>query len=266
MSMHLAGWFQSVDPAGSPVALDAMLDERLFTEGKNIRVNELTMIMGGGAVLTNAADIRSAAYIYTPTLNIMGNSYIVPVQSGTTAATVDVDHVRWADYSDSPVEVAYDELMRAYVSADPAAAGSQAVFILMTDGNIGAVPSGTHINWSGNFDAPATTGQWAQVQPTWASELPPGDYAIIGMQVLAPTTLAARLNTRQGKQWRPGVLAQASEATLPADFQKAGMNGVWGTFPYTQLPTLEICATTAAAGYVHLDIVRMSERTNPRAY
>ena len=45
MSMHLAAWAQSLDPAGAWTALDACTDDRLFTEGKNIRVPPLNRIL-----------------------------------------------------------------------------------------------------------------------------------------------------------------------------------------------------------------------------
>lgn len=263
MAMHLAGWYQNVDPAGSPVQLDALEDPQIFTEGKNIRINELLMIAGAGACITTADTVPGEAYLYSPTLNIMGDSFVFPINSHATAGVPSDAHVRWADYMDAPVMVAYDELLRGYANGNPAAAGPQGIFVMFSDGNTMAIPNGTHITWKGTFSAPAATGVWSAVRPTWESELPPGDYAVVGMQVVALTTMAGRINTRQGRQWRPGVLAQQNAGTLPADFQKSGKYGVWAMFPYTQLPTLEILANTAAAGTIYLDIVRINDRSNP---
>lgn len=261
MAMHLAGWYQSVDPAGVGVSLDAMLDERIFTTGKNIRVPRLNQIVGAGAFLTSAASTLANAYIYSPTLNLLGNSWLNPVNTGSTTPYITKDVLHWVDMFDFPLSLGYDELVRAYATSNPAAAGIQAVFALFSDGTYMNIPAGDSITWEGTFPAPTSTGTWAQVEPVWKSELPPGEYAIIGMKAVASTTLAVRVNTRQGEQWRPGVLATLNNNIEVAPYQRRGKHGVWAVFPYTQLPTLEVCAGTAAAGSVYLDIVRMSSRT-----
>ena len=264
MAMHLGGWLESIDPAGTPTPITAMLDERLFTTGDNIRIKDLTEVLGMGVVITSAADTLSEAYLYSPTLDILGQSYITPVNA-STAPNVNGSIIRWADYMANPIMLKYDELSRCYINALPGSAQVQAAFVLFSDGRRMEVPSGRHITWRGTFTAPPANLVWSAVNVTWQNELVPGDYAIVGLKVVAPTTLAARLNTRQSPQWYPGVLVSSSYDTIDPMYARPGMAGVWQTFPFTQPPSLEICAVTGAAGQVYMDIVQVNEQPRVRS-
>ena len=151
--------------------------------------------------------------MYTPTLDVLGQSYITPVNAATAAA-VDATIVRWADFSMNPIQLAYDELCRMYINALPGSAQVQAAFILFTDGNQPAIPQGRHIQWRGTYVAPSTAGAWSAVNVTWQKELIPGDYAVVGMRVVGATTLAARINSRSNPQWFPGVLVSSGYDTV----------------------------------------------------
>ena len=140
----------------------------------------------------------------------------------------------------------------------------QAAFILFTDGNQPAIPQGRHIQWRGTYVAPSTAGAWSAVNVTWQKELIPGDYAVVGMRVVGATTLAARINSRSNPQWFPGVLVSSGYDTVFPQYSLPGYSGVWQTFPFTQPPTLEICATTPAPGTVYLDIVQINDQSRAR--
>ena len=257
MSMHMSGWYESLDPSGADTPLEAMMDERMFTQGDNIRTDELLEIMGLGVCIGTAASTAANSYLYTPTIDTLGRNYLSPLNV-STAAAVNANQVRFASYERRPLRVADDELMRLYINALPGAAAVQAGFIIFTDGRMMQIPSGRHITWRGTFVAPAASGVWSPVNVTWQTELLPGEYGVIGMQVVAPTTLAARLNTRRTPLWFPGVMVQPAFDTLPAMYQMPGKMGVWTNFHFTQPPTLEVCAVTPAAGAVYLDIVQLT--------
>ena len=258
MSMHMSGWYEAIDPASADTPIAAMFDERMFTQGDNIRTDELLEIMGLGVVLSSAADTTALAYLYTPTLDTLGRVYLTPVNADAAPA-VNANQVRWVDYSMKRLRVAEDELMRLNVNTAPGSALVHAGFVQFTDGMRREIPSGRHITWRGTFIAPSQAGVWSPVNVTWATELLPGEYGVIGLQVVAGTTLAARLNSRRSPMWFPGVMVQPGFSTLPADYQRPGAMGIWQTFHFTQPPTLEICATTPAAGNVYMDIVQLSE-------
>ena len=157
MTMHMSGWYESIDPAGVDTPLTALLDERMFTEGDNIRINDLEMLQGFGVCVGTAADTAASAYVYTPTLDVLGRSYLTPLNV-STAAAVNSSYVRWVDFSKRPLRVADDELMRLYVNALPGTAAVQAGFVCFTDGQRMEIPTGRHITWRGTFTAPPAAG------------------------------------------------------------------------------------------------------------
>lgn len=263
MATHLAGWYESLDPAGVATPIKAMLDERLFALGDNIRVNKLQEVIGIGVVVTTAANTAAEAYLYSPSLDVLGQSYITPLNVGTAPAVNDT-YIRWADFSAHPLKLRYDELSRLYINANPAADAVQAGFILFSDGNTMTIPAGRHIKYRGTFVAPSVAGQWSPVDIEWQKELVPGNYGVTGMRVVAPTTLAARLNARSNPAWLPGVMVSPTYETIAPMYTQSGQSGIWLTFPFTQTPTLEVCATTPAAGTLYLDIVQLSDESNPR--
>ena len=258
MSMHMSGWYESLNPAAADTPIQAMFDERMFTQGDNVRTDELLEIMGLGVVASTAANTTALSYLYTPTLDTLGRVYLTPMNVATSAA-INANQVRWVDYSMKRLRVAEDELMRLYFNTAPGAAEVHAGFVQFTDGMRREIPAGRHITWRGTFTAPSQSGVWSPVNVTWATELLPGEYGVIGLQVVAGTTLAARLNSRRSPMWFPGVMVQPNFDTLPAPYQLPGRLGVWQTFHFTQPPTLEICAVTPTAGNVYMDIVQLSE-------
>lgn len=261
MSFHLLGWYESVDPAGADTEIAGLLDERAWVEGDNIRVPALSYIYGAGGYVVGVTTAARRAKIYSPTLNILGLLEIDPLVHGVTDIIYPTAITPWRDYSMSPIKLGYDETMRALVNANPAAAEIQAVFLLMGDGQQPSVPAGPIISLHGVTAAGSGTGAWVGKSVTWSSSLPPGQYGVIGLQIIGAETLAGRLNFRTGEQWRPGVLGQNTSGVVPADYQRAGKMGIWGIFEYTQPPTVDLVQEVATAVNIVMDVVQIRAYT-----
>lgn len=98
---------------------------------------------------------------------------------------------------------------------------------------------------------------WGSGTMTFDQPLPAGNYAIVGMDVIGANLMAARL-IFQGIGSRPGVLARTTIGTKPDPMFMGGKLGVFGTFPTTAIPSLELIGTAAPTTQtIYLDVVKI---------
>lgn len=252
---HLAGWYQSIDPGGNYTALNAIIDERLFIDGKQIRVPELNQV----AFLTAFVDLTATGANYrlvAPSIGQYGRFYGGMVNGGFTSGINIVN----TELSMMPLMLGVDEQLSAQVNSNPAAATKQAVFIAFSDGQTQPLQSNISIQSQGTLTGTVTEGQWSLLNWVPTDDLPPGNYNLVGMSVWGDNNaLAARIVLRAAGIWRPGCICYGVNASnLGRDMFRHGALGSWGTFPFTQLPAVEIFATgtvTVANLRVVLDLV-----------
>ncbi len=98
---------------------------------------------------------------------------------------------------------------------------------------------------------------WWSMQLSSVDELAAGTYAVIGMQYLSGSGVAARL-TFDHQYWKPGVLAIQSPSARSFTQSYDGSFGLWGTFRTSSLPRLEVLLDSPGAGHeVRLLLVRV---------
>lgn len=257
MPFHLAGWLESVDPAGAFNDLTALADQRLFTQGDNIRVPALNNIvaLAGGAENTVAPRLR----IYSPTIEQFARFDVTPLNVAAAAAIPPNDPHRLMDLLRNPLVVGVDEMIRAELNSNPAAAQIQWALAWFADGPIAPIEGAPIYTVRGTGATALVAGAWTAVNLTLDDELPPGTYAVVGARFQSATVIAGRLNFIGGEQqWRPGALGSVLADDLCFPYFRFGGMGVWGEFPFTQLPQAEFLASAAdAAEVVHLDLVRV---------
>lgn len=102
------------------------------------------------------------------------------------------------------------------------------------------------------------TGQWVSGNMTLQSNLPEGEYEIVGMEAVGTGLLFARL-VFYSQTLRPGVLAQQAVGEWNDFSLRNGNFGTFGRFTNTTVPLLEIMQSAAnTAQTVYLDIIKRS--------
>lgn len=102
------------------------------------------------------------------------------------------------------------------------------------------------------------TGAWASGNLTLDSNLPEGEYEVVGMSAFGTNLLFARL-VFFNATLRPGCLAQQAVGEWNGGIFRNGTMGSWGRFSNTTVPLLEIMVTGACtAQTVFIDVIKRS--------
>ena len=255
MTFHIGGFLEDQDPAGAFVGMAALQDDRLQTTGDNLRVPPLNRVLmvAGGADNAAAARIR----LDSPTLDAETRPEIVPLNQ----ATGDVEPgspQAIAKMLANPWTLGVDEQLRADINSNPGAAASQWALLWFADGPVTPITGQRIQTVRGTGTTTVTAQAWSSVNITLDEELTPGNYQVVGMRAEGATCVAARLIFRTGDFWRPGTLGCDSPADLQDPVFRNGGLGVWGEFPFTQLPAAEfLCNAADTAQTVYLDLIKV---------
>lgn len=255
--IHLAGFEEDVNPAGSFANIAALADQRLFTQGDDIRVPELNYVvaLAGGADSSTTARVRMTS----PTLDEIVRYDISPlneldgsdVEPGSPQA---VDDLR-----DNPLLLGVDEILQAEVLSTPAGNLMQWAFVWFADGPVRRASSGRGFTARATSSGTLTAEQWSLDTITLDENLPPGTYQVIGLRPVSAGMVAARVVFRTGNFYRPGALGCDAESDIQHPMFRHGGLGVWGEFPFTQIPAIEACSISGDSSQVYfLDLVRIS--------
>jgi hypothetical protein len=247
---HLAAWAQSVDPAGVLLPLDAVREEMLFTTGDDIRVPETLPYIVGQAALANDASV-SRAQVQSPSLRAFANLDVEPI----VAAAVFGSPPESLFHPDSPIAVAADEALNFAILSDPAAAAIHYGLLWLADKALERV-NGNIFTVRATATVAQTTTTWVNGNLTFSQTLPAGRYRIVGMRARSADAVAARLVFPE-QVARPGVpVLNAIGDNDPWTF-RYGYAGVFGEFPHTNPPTVDVLGGAAAAQTFMLDLIRV---------
>lgn len=255
MSMHLGGFSESLDPAAAFVNIAALQDDRLFTQGDDIRVPPLNQVVGvmGGADGVVAPRIR----LTSPTLTARTRYEVSPLNSQDAAAVEPDSPAKYSDLATTPLVLGVDEILQAELNSNPAAVQIQWAFLWFADAPVVPVQSQTMYTVRGTGTTTAVANTWTSADITLDDNLVPGDYQVVGLRAEGATLVAARFIFRTADQWRPGSIGTDSILDIIPDRFRNGQMGVWGRFPFTQLPAVEIlCMAADTAQTVHWDLIR----------
>jgi len=90
----------------------------------------------------------------------------------------------------------------------------------------------------------AAAGVWTQCPITWQDTLPAGIYAVVGLEFVGVTALAARV-IFEDQVPRPGCVGSGLLATGSNDIFLGGRLGIWGRFNSNRMPNIEILCNAA---------------------
>jgi hypothetical protein len=249
MPFHLAAFAESIDPAGALVNITAVQDDSVFTSGDDIRVPTALPFLAGAAALISAT-LPVQAQIQSPSLRQVANIDIEPVDTGLLFS----DPAGFAMQGGSPIPLAGDEALNALVNSNPAGAELHYALVWFSDGPLQPV-SGPIFSVRATMSVTGIADEWVNGNLTFGTDLPVGNYNVVGMRFRATGAVAARLNF-VGGAWRPGVVGvEAIDDSVGMPF-RYGKMGVWGQFHTNTPPTVDVLAAAAAiTPVVMLDLI-----------
>ena len=110
-------------------------------------------------------------------------------------------------------------------------------------------PEGEILIIRGTSSDTPNTGVWDDITFTWDTELPPGQYAVIGAEYVYENSgtsgegLAFRL-VMDGQDFRPGALLQGLDGDKTASQFLGGGLGEWGRFRPPAMPRVQMFSNT----------------------
>ena len=247
---HLGAYAQSVDPAGALVNINAVPEQVLFTTAGDLRIpDRFTMLVGEMAAINDASLVR--AQLQAPSLRVEVNHDVEPIVQA--AVWGNPPETTW--HGDSPLQLVTDESLNFAMQSDPAAPALHYGLVWLADGPVEVV-KGRIFTRRATATIAQTTTTWVNGNLTLGQVLPAGRYAVVGMRARSTDAVAMRLVFREQVN-RPGV--PVINAIGDQDFYwfRMGRAGVWGEFPNTIPPTLDVLGGAAAAQIVFLDLMRL---------
>ncbi len=255
--LHMAAFYESVDPAGAYNALTPVPDSRLQLSGDDLRVPTLSKVYVVAAGVETAAANR--ARLNAPSLRTRGLFQVQPLNGAAAGAVEPASPAAAIDLRARPLELMRGENCNFEVLSDPVAAQIQWGLVLFGDA-IEPIPDGQifTVRATDTAAAPAlTAGTWTSIPLLFDDDLPVGRYAIVGMRALSAGLIAARFSF-VGGGWQPGVIGVDANADItPEYFRYAGL-GKLGEFEDDEPPQIECLAVSAdAAQEFWLDLIQI---------
>lgn len=253
--MHLAGFAEDIDPAAAFANLAALVDDRLFTQGDDIRVPDLNRVIlaAGGADAIAEPRMR----LTSPTLDELTRYEISPLNSQDAAHVEPDSPPKIDDLRGNPLLLGVDEILQCELNNNPAAVQEQWCLLWFADQAPAPVQAGRPFTVRGTGTTTLVDLAWTPVNITLDDNLTPGNYQIIGLRPESLGCVAARVINRLGDNNRPGALGMDTIRDIGSPIFRHGALGVWATFPFTQLPAFEFFAVIAdTVETIHLDLIR----------
>jgi hypothetical protein len=254
--MHLAAYYQSVDPAGAYVQLAAPADSILTINTPRIQVPTLNQVLMVAAGVENTT--APLARLVAPSLLTLSRNQVRPLNVAGAAAVLPATPVALTDLRDDPIILVPSEQLTAEIQSNPAAAQIQWVLVLFAD-NKPAPVSGKVFTARGTVATALVAGAWTLNTLTFDDQLPRGRYQVVGLRSESTNMIACRIIIpNQG--FRPGAVASVSPQAIGHEMFRFGNLGVWGEFEDVdnlQVETIGAAADAANIQSYFVDLIQV---------
>lgn len=234
-----------------------------YTAVPGVQDSIINRSISGNYLMPQAGKIELAAVyglnmlrarLSVPSLRDMGKPHLGPVDNSATTPTV--QNIYDPGVRSLPVgngEEVGIEGMTSDVGTQVVTAGMIFRFVDTP------APIGPCYRVRGTATCAGAVGSWFASQITLEDTLPPGEFAIIGMDVVGANLGPCRL-IFNGGGWRPGCLPRDDTADVRLDNWSFGRFGAFGSFKNFSIPQLECFARgTIATQDVFIDLVQLSK-------
>lgn len=195
----------------------------------------------------------TAARINSPSLRAIALPHICPLE--VSATVTDVPNI--ADYQNFlPILPRIDEV--AVETSNSSGTAERHVVGLWLD-DVASRPALPGPVFTVRGAASITTGNlvWGEGSINLESTLPAGRYQVVGLDVVGPNLVFARLRFPE-QNMLPGVLARTSQSQNPFPQFRVGRLGMFGEFESIAPPLLQVFGTAApTTQIVYLDLVKV---------
>jgi len=247
---HVVAWGQSIDPAGVLSPLDAIPETQLFSSGDDIRVPVfLPGLIGAAALINDASAAR--AQLQAPSLRVLTNLDIEPIVNAATFG----EPAEVLFHPESIIPLDPDEALQFHVQSDPAAPAQHFGLVWLADGPQLPV-EGRMFSVRATTTIQQSNTAWVNGQMVLGQTLPAGQYQIVGLRSRSADLVAARLVFTEQTS-RPGVPAVNVISDEDVRSFRHGRTGVFGVFPNTIPPTVDVLGGVAASQVHILDLIRL---------
>ncbi len=246
---HLAAFYASLAASQTNLAIAPVVDQAVTTNANGMLLDRNMRIGMGFASGLGVTGGRFAV----PSLRVIAQPRIYPVNKALYAVD---DAPIWSPDDQGPL-VLKTETFAANLTSD-ATAGPNDSYVLawLYPGQKGSV-QGDIITIQATASITAVTGSWVLGSMTLEQDLPSGYYAVVGMDVTAATTVAARL-AFPGGGYCPGVIAQQAAGQFFLNTFRYGNAGVFGVFENSAIPQIQVLGTSGAQSLViYLDLIKV---------
>lgn len=250
MAFTLVGYFEIIDTGGALTQIDALSDQHITFDNKDILVPEWA------SNIIQVAPIGShisGARVSAPSLRQRTELDITMRGLGSSSTVLTGIFER----TDRPISLEAGEGLRFAVS-ETASAASHCTGLVWLEGERTAIPDGEIETIRATSATTTIPRQWTLCKLDLSQQLRAGRYAIVGLRVESSNGNAARL-VIPGSAYRPGVLTVRSASAVLVDATTDRKLGSWGEFEHTFVPQLEILtASVDTSQVVYLDVVKIS--------
>lgn len=254
--LHLAGYYQSVDPAGAFVQLAALADSQITVNTPRIQVPPLNQVIAiaGGAESVTIPNMR----LVSPSILTKYRQYVVPLNTAVAGPSLPMSPHRVVDLRDDPLILVPSEQLTAELLSNPAAVQPQWCLVLFSDGKPAPVSGPVYTGRAVVANA-LVVGAWTLNTLVFVDQLPRGRYQIVGFRPTSVNMIASRIIV-PGSTWRPGALASVNNTDVAHDMWRSGNLGVWGEFEDVdnlQIESLGAVADAAAIQEYYVDMIQV---------
>lgn len=252
--LHLGGFGEDADLAGTLQNLAALADPQLFVSGDFIRVPSLDKVVAiAGGLASGSTQILQ---LVAPSLREIGNYVVEPTNGGADADVEPDDPPKVVDLRNRPLQLVAGENLSAEAQSDTTGAAFQWLLALFMD-EMRPMPNGPIRTMRFVNTATLTARAWTNITLTATEELAKGEYAVVGMRAVGASTIAARIVPR-GSIWRPGAICGDVHTYQDHPMFRNGGLGEWARFPHDSIPTVDVLADLADTDTdVFLDLVKV---------
>lgn len=228
--------------------LTPVSDPIVTISGNLLYVGSLTQLLGGYVMGPTA----SKSKLESPSLLNIAPYQIAPVDTAATPSANPVAGIR----PSSPRALATTEGLQMYSSNSSSSATSNTTgLVWLADGAIAPV-NGNIIVARGTFTSGTTANVWDNAAITFDTQLPAGNYQIVGARAEGAHLKAFRFVFQGQANVRPGSIAANGVAGLDMPGARNGGWGVWGTFNQYNPPSVDnITDGTSETAVLYLDLI-----------
>lgn len=249
MAFHLLAYEESIDSTAN-FDLDAIPDDVINRQNDHFFPSiDLSMLFA-----TAMSATLNRGRIVSPTLRQITNPQIRPIVAAATPPT----DVEVADYRDIPFRLPRLEEIAIELTSAVAMGSEQSLALIGVTAGMSPAPTGNIYTMRATSTTAATALRWSTITATFDDTLPEGRYAVVGLEYVGATAVAARLIFDE-QMWRPGGLGVAAIGSRGPTLFRKGRLGNWGLFNSWAMPEIQVLNTAAVAVHtVFLDFVRVA--------